>query len=77
MKYRLAFLAFCAAMSVAAVAAPRREPDVVVAAVAAAIGILTLVAQGRGSAHAPRPGMAPHARGIGAATGRNTGAAAC
>src|SRR5215212_5865490 len=36
MKYRLAFLAFCAVMSVAAVAAPPPAPDLVVVGVAAA-----------------------------------------
>ena len=52
MKYRLAFLAFCAIMSVAAAAAPPPAPDLVVGAVVASNGRVTIRVHNQGTATA-------------------------
>jgi len=52
MKYRLAFLAFCAIMSVAAAAAPPPAPDLVVGAVVASNGHVTIRVHNQGTAAA-------------------------
>ncbi|HSU15630.1 CARDB domain-containing protein [Longimicrobium sp.] len=52
MKYRLAFLAFCAAMSIAAAAAPPPRPDLIVGAVVASNGIVTIRVHNQGNAPA-------------------------
>jgi len=52
MKYRLAFLAFFAVMSVAAVALPAAAPDLVVGAVVASNGTVTIRVHNQGNAAA-------------------------